>query len=132
MQLGKAKAFGMFDDHDAGFGDIHPDLDNSGGHKQLRTAITKAVHRRITRITLHLAMRQRHFDVGQGAGQRGCTFLGSGHIQLFGFLNKRTYPVGPFPAGNCTAKPRYHITKPVKRHGARIDRQAASRFFIKA
>ena len=131
MKLCEAESLGMFDDDDACLRHIDADLDNSGRHKQLRSAVTKPLHRRIAVCRLHLAMRQCHFDIGKGTGQRDLPVLGGGHIDLFRFLDQRTDPVGTFASRQRSAKPVDHIREPVKWQRTCVDGKAAGRLFIK-
>ena len=83
MKLGQAKSLGMLDNDDAGLRHIHADLDNRGRHQKLCRAVAKALHGIVALAGFHLAMRQRHFGVRQGAGQRRLPVFGGGHIKLF-------------------------------------------------
>ena len=114
MQLRQPKTFGMFNDDNAGFRHIDANLDNGCRHQQLCAAIAEPVHRLIALGGFHLAMCQRHRDIGQGPVQCCGTFFGSCHIHFFRFFDQRAYPVGPSPGCNGAVKPRHNIAKPVK------------------
>ena len=44
VQLRKAKAFGVFDDHDGCVGNVDTDFDDGGGDKDLRFVFAEGLH----------------------------------------------------------------------------------------
>src|SRR3546814_10026341 len=56
VELGEAEIFGMFDDHQAGGGDVDPDLDHRRRDEDADLARLKARHHRILVRPLHPAV----------------------------------------------------------------------------
>ncbi len=130
VQLGEAQALGVFDNHQAGIGHVHTDLDHGGGHQQLQVAGLEFGHHRGFFRRFHAAVDQPDLELAQGTGEVFIGGFGSLAGQFFGLFNQRTYPVRltPFGAGTAHALDDLHTPRVGHQHG--IDRCAAWRQLI--
>ena len=89
VELGETETVRVFDDHDRGVGNIHPDFDDRGRDQSVDFAPSKAIHDRFTLITLQatvhggatLALEVAIFQPGE---------MGTDILEAaFGFINDR-------------------------------------------
>lgn len=60
VELGQTEAFGLFDDHDGGSGDIHAHFDDGRSDEEARFAETERVQRVLTDGDVLFAVRETH------------------------------------------------------------------------
>ena len=75
MQLGKAEALGVFDDHDAGVGHVDAHFHHGGGDEYVRFAPAEGFEARVLFRRLHATVDERHAGLGQQLAQFAVQFL---------------------------------------------------------
>ena len=131
VQLGQAEAFGLFDDHDGGVGDVDPDLDDGRGDQQADLAVGEVGHDRVLLRAGHLAVHQADAGADPGA-QLGGALLGGLEVDQFGFGDQRADPERLGPMGDGVAQTGLDLVQAAGRHRAGGDRGAAGRLLVDA
>jgi hypothetical protein len=87
MHLGEAEAFGVFDDHDGGVGNVDADFDDGGGDEDVEFAAFEAGHGDLFVVGGHAAVEKAEAEAGEGAGgEFGVHFGGGAEFGAGGFL----------------------------------------------
>ena len=113
VQLRQAQPFGVFNDHQAGVGHIHPHFDNGGGDQQGNGAGLERAHNRILVGRFHAAVNQADRQVWQGQLQflrGGLRRLG---LQGVALLDQGAHPVGLAPLAAGGRHPCHHLVPAV-------------------
>ena len=111
MELGKAKALRVLNDHDGGVGHVHPHLDDGGGHQNVRLSGGKGGHDGVLLPGLHLAVDEGYPQVREylrlehfGVGGDGLPLVG----QLVVLLHHRADDIGLPPLRRQLAEKLVH------------------------
>ena len=101
MELGEAEALGVFDDHEAGGGDIHPHFDDRGGDQQIQLTGLEGVDHGVLLRGFEPPVNQADAQVGQCQAQFRGGGLGGLGLELLRILDQGAHPVGLLagPAG---------------------------------
>ena len=94
VELGQAQALRVFDDHQAGVGDVHPDLDDRGGHQQVQLPRSEGAHDRLALRPLDAPMDQPNPQLGEAFAQLAGGLLGGLTLQGLGLFDQSADPVG--------------------------------------
>ncbi|RMS11058.1 hypothetical protein ALP75_204885 [Pseudomonas syringae pv. actinidiae] len=130
MQLGQAKALGVFDDHQAGIRHIDTDLDHRGRHQQLQRALLEFSHDRGFFCGFHAPVDQPDANLAQSTGEffvRGFSSLAG---QFFGLFDQRADPIRLAPLGTGCADAFDDFQAAAVGNQHRIDRRSAGRQFV--
>eukprot|EP01036_Dinobryon_divergens_P054609 gene54608-biopygen45039 len=92
-QLRQAKAFGLFDDHYRGVGDVDADFDDCGRYQHREFSVCEVGHDRVLLGSGHLAVHQPDTGADDFA-QRDHPHFGRRQIAEFGFRHQRADPEG--------------------------------------
>ena len=131
VELGKAETLRVFDDHQAGIGDVHADFDHRGGDQQMQITLFERLHHRLFFGGLHASVNQTDVQLRQRQLKLFPRGFGSLRFQQFRLFNQRTDPVGLTSfVGAGVAHAVDDIAAARVRNGDRCDRGTARRQFV--
>lgn len=88
MQLRKAEAFGVLDDHDRGIRHVNADLDDRRSHEQTDFTVLEGEHDGVFFRSCHAPVHQA--DILAEPSSKALVALIGGHgVGLLGFLDER-------------------------------------------
>ncbi len=120
VELGQAKAFRVFDDHDRGVGDIHPHLHHRGSDQNIQFTSGKGLEN-LFFFFAHLSVDQAHPGFGQKAPLQRLHFLHRGlKLYVFGLLHQGKHHVSLFALFHSGKHIAVHIAAPVGMNQAGI------------
>ena len=126
MQLGKAKALGMFDHHDGRVRHIDAHFDDGSGDEETGLAALEEPHRLVLLRRRHAAMHEPD-PLAERFGQNRMALLRRHQIGDIGLLHQRADPVCLLALGGRRAQPFDDIAQALHGDDRRLDRLAASR-----
>ncbi len=130
MQLRKAKALGVLNDHDRGIGNVDADFDDGGGHENLDLIAAKFLHDVFFFFAGEAPVEQAELEFRENGFRKALVFL-DGRFQLqFRFFDYGINDVALVASFDFPAEKFPHTGKMGFRSGARFDRSAAGRQFI--
>ena len=129
VQLGKAKALGVLDDHDRRRRHIDPDLDHRRRHQQVDRLAGEPGRDPVLLRRLHPAVDQAD-AAGRQSFQGLAALARSGEIGLLGFVDQRADPISLGLLGQRAADRGGDLALAFERHRAGVDRLPARWLFI--
>src|SRR5713226_5246050 len=104
VELGKAEALGVLDDHDGGVGDVDADFDDSGGDEDLGFVLAEALHDFFFFIAGEAAVQEAELELGKNFAREALVFFhGSFQLEL-GFFDDRINDVALVAGGDFAAE----------------------------
>src|SRR5689334_11923362 len=94
VKLGEAEAFGVFDDHDGGVGDVDADFDDGGGDENVRFVFAKAFHDGVFFFAGKAAMKEAELELRKYFFRKTLELIDGGFELELRFLDDRINDVG--------------------------------------
>ena len=130
VELREAEAFGVFDDHDGGVGDVDADFDDRGGDEDLRFVFAEALHDVVFFFAGEAAVEEADFQFGEDFFGEALVFVHRGFQFELRFFDHRIDDVGLMAGGDFAAQ-KFPDAGEVRLGGeARLDGRAAGRKFV--
>jgi len=130
VELGEAEAFGVFDDHSGGVGDVHADFDHRGGDEDLRFVFAEAFHDGVFFFARKAAVEETEFQFGENFFREALVLLHRGFEFELRFFDHRIDDVGLMAGGDFFAE-KFPDAGEMRLGGeARLDGRAAGRKFV--
>ena len=130
VQLREAEAFGVFDDHDGGVGNVDADFDDRGGDEDLHFVFAEALHHVVFFFAGEAAVQQADLELREHFLGEAFEFLHRGFEFELRFFDHRIDDVG-LMAGGDFATDNFPYAGEMRLAGEmRFDGRAAGREFV--
>jgi hypothetical protein len=130
VELGEAEAFGVFDDHGGGVGNVDADFDDRSGNEDLRFVFAEAFHDGIFFFAREAAVEEAEFQFGENFLGEALVFLHRGFEFELRFFDHGIDDVGLMAGGNFFAEKFPDAGKIRLGAEARLNGRAAGREFV--
>src|SRR5712692_10565567 len=104
VELGKAEALGVLDDHDGGVGDVDADFDDSGGDEDLGFVLAEALHDFFFFIAGEAAVQEAELELGKNFAREALVLFHGGFQLELGFFDDGIDDVALVAGGDFAAE----------------------------